>query len=166
VLTSDRDSYKVGDTPVFTVIAPTECFLTLTNVDEKGEGTVLFPNKFVQNNKIKGKVEVQFPGEKAGFTYRLKDPGVETVIAVCSDKGGEVDGIKHNFTRSALTVVPNYTESVARSVASQPVKRAIVVEGDLAAKPGAKPGAKPAPAAPKAEAPPVSLRNAIKIEVK
>jgi hypothetical protein len=165
VLTSDRDSYKVGDTPVFTVIAPTECFLTLTNVDEKGEGTVLFPNKFVQNNKIKGKVEVQFPGEKAGFTYRLKDPGVETVIAVCSDKGGEVDGIKHNFTRSALTVVPNYTDSVARSVANQPVKRAIVVEGDLAAKPGAKPGAKPAPA-PKAEAAPVSLRNAIKIEVR
>lgn len=166
VLTSDRDSYKIGDTPVFTVVAPTECFLTLTNVDEKGEGTVLFPNKFAQNNKIKGKVEVQFPGEKAGFTYRLKDPGVETVIAVCSDKGGEVDGIKHNFTRSALTVVPNYTESVARSIATQPVKRAIVVEGDLAAKPGAKPGAKPAPAAPKADAPAVSLRNAIKIEVR
>lgn len=170
VLTSDRDRYKVGDTPVFTVVAPTECFLTLTNVDEKGEGTVLFPNKFQQNNKIKGKTEIQFPGEKAGFTYRMKDPGVETVIAVCTDKGGEVDGIKHNFTRSVLTTVPDYSKSVARSVANEPVKRAIVVEGgELAAKPTAaptKPGAKPAtaPAAAK-DAPPVSLRNAIKIEV-
>jgi hypothetical protein len=169
VLTSDRDTYKVGDTPVFTVVAPTDCFLTLTNVDEKGEGTVLFPNKFQQNNKVKGKVELQFPGDKAGFTYRMKDPGVETVIAVCSDKGGEVDGIKHNFTRSVLTSVPDYSASVAKSVANEPVKRAIIVEGgELAAKPGAKPGAKPAPA-PKVEAakdaPAVSLRNAIKIQV-
>jgi hypothetical protein len=169
VLTSDRDTYKVGDTPVFTVVAPTDCFLTLTNVDEKGEGTVLFPNKFQQNNKVKGKVELQFPGDKAGFTYRMKDPGVETVIAVCTDKGGEVDGIKHNFTRSVLTSVPDYSASVAKSVANEPVKRAIIVEGgELAAKPGAKPGAKPAPA-PKVEAakdaPAVSLRNAIKIQV-
>jgi hypothetical protein len=168
VLTSDRDSYNIGDTPVFTVVAPSECFLTLTNVDEKGEGTVLFPNKFQQNNKIKGRVELQFPGDKAGFTYRVKDPGVETVIAVCTDKGGEVDGIKHNFTRSVLTSVPDYSSSVARSVANQPVKRAIVIEGDLAAKPGAKPGAKPTPvpAPAKGEAPAVSLRNAIKIEVR
>jgi hypothetical protein len=171
VLTSDRDTYKVGDTPVFTVVAPSDCFLTLTNVDEKGEGTVLFPNKFQQNNKVKGKVELQFPGDKAGFTYRMKDPGVETVIAVCTDKGGEVDGIKHNFTRSVLTSVPDYSASVAKSVANEPVKRAIVVEGgELAAKPAApaKPGAKPGPA-PKAEAakdaPAVSLRNAIKIQV-
>jgi hypothetical protein len=174
VLTSDRDTYKVGDTPVFTVVAPTDCFLTLTNVDEKGEGTVLFPNKFQQNNKIKGKVELQFPNEKS-FVYRMKDPGIETVIAVCTDKGGEVDGIKHNFTRSVLTSVPDYSASVAKSVAAEPVKRAIVVEGgDLAAKPAAapaKPGAKPAPGpapkaeAPKADAPPVSLRNAIKIQV-
>jgi hypothetical protein len=173
VLTSDRDTYKVGDTPVFTVVAPTDCFLTLTNVDEKGEGTVLFPNKFQQNNKVKGKVEIQFPGDKAGFTYRMKDPGFETVIAVCTDKGGEVDGIKHNFTRSILTSVPDYSASVAKSVASEPVKRAIVVEGgEVSAKPAAaptKPGAKPAPAPAqqaKADNPPVSLRNAIKIEVR
>lgn len=168
VLTSDRDTYKVGDTPVFTIVAPSDCFLTLTNVDEKGEGTVLFPNKFKQDNKIKGRVEIHFPGDKAGFTYRMKDPGVETVIAVCSDKGGEVDGIKHNFTRSVLTSVPDYSASVAKSVAAEPVKRAIVVEGELSAKPApaGKAGAKPAPKAEAAkDAPAVSLRNAIKIQV-
>jgi hypothetical protein len=95
------------------------------------------------------------------------------VIAVCTDKGGEVDGIKHNFTRSILTSVPDYSASVAKSVASEPVKRAIVVEGgEVSAKPAAapaKPGAKPAPAPAqqaKADNPPVSLRNAIKIEVR
>ncbi|MFX8653153.1 hypothetical protein ABTM19_20720, partial [Acinetobacter baumannii] len=29
-LTSDQDSYRLGDTPVFTIVSPRDCFLTLT----------------------------------------------------------------------------------------------------------------------------------------
>src|SRR5207249_4446308 len=85
VLISDRDSYKVGEEPVFTVQAPRDCFLTVTSIDEKGEGTVLFPNEFAKANSIKGKVPFELGGPKLGFRYRMKDPGSETVTAVCTE---------------------------------------------------------------------------------
>jgi hypothetical protein len=165
-LTSDKDVYQVGDTPVFTVVSSRDCTLTLTDVDDKGEGTVLFPNKFQQNNFIKAKQTVVLPGANAGFQYRMKDKGTETVIAVCTEGGGEADGIKHDFSRSAFTTIPNYTGTVTRAIAVvSDCKRAIAVEGKttasacgsvpskeavLPAKPAAKPGsaspAKPAAA--------------------
>jgi Domain of unknown function (DUF4384) len=173
-LISDKDEYKVGDSPVFTVVAPKDCFLTLTNVDDKGLGTVLFPNKFQQDNKIKAGASVLIPGAKAPFVYRMKDKGVETVTAVCKVVGGEVDGIKHDFTRSAFTNTGNYTSSVARSLALEGgTKRAIAVDP---VKPEAKPAAKgPAPKVVQKEEPKVkpvasdereSIRAAIKIGVK
>lgn len=128
-LTSDRDVYRQGDTPVFTVLARKSCFLTLTNLDDKGVATVLLPNRFQQDNRVKAGQEVQFPGPDAPFRYRMKDKGFEQVIATCSE-AREVDGIKHDFARSALTTVPNYTRSVARAIAIDAKgKRAIAVEG-------------------------------------
>jgi hypothetical protein len=115
-LISDRDSYRQGDTPVFTVVSSRDCFLTLSNLDEKGTLTVLLPNKFQQNNRVKAGQEVQFPGPKAPFQYRMADRGVETVIATCSE-GSDVDGIKHDFGKSNLTTVQNYTRSLARAIA-------------------------------------------------
>jgi hypothetical protein len=172
-LISDKDAYKVGDSPVFTVVAPKDCFLTLTNVDDKGEGTVLFPNKFQQDNKVKGGATVQVPGPKAPFTYRMSGKGVETVTAVCKVEGGNVDGIKHDFNRSAFTATGNYATSVARSLSLEGgTKRAIAVDP---VKPGAKaPPAKEAPQAAKKEEPKVkpvasdvreSFRAAIKVDV-
>jgi hypothetical protein len=168
-LTSDKDEYKQGDSPIFTVVSPKDCFLTLTNIDDKGEGTVLFPNKFQQNNKVKAGQAVQLPGANAPFAYRMKDKGLETVTAVCKEAGGEVDGIKHDFARTAFTPTGNYTNTVARSIAVQGgTKRAIAVEP---AKPGT-PDAKPVAQAEVAKVKPVasdsreSFRAAIKIEVR
>lgn len=119
-LTSDKDTYRQGDGPQFTILSARECFLTLTNVDEKGEGTVLFPNRFQQDNRIRPNAEVTLPGANAPFQYRMKDKGVETVIAVCTEGNKGVDGIQHDFTRSTFTSIPNYTRSVARSIAVEP----------------------------------------------
>jgi hypothetical protein len=116
-LTSDKSAYRQGDTPIFSVVSSRDCFLTLTDVDDKGEGTVLFPNKFQQDNRVKAHAEVQFPAADAPFQYRMKDKGFETVIAVCSEHNISVDGIVHNFAGSNFTTVPDYTRSVARSIA-------------------------------------------------
>jgi Domain of unknown function (DUF4384) len=115
-LISDRDDYRRGDTPVFTVVAARDCFLTLTDVDQKGEGTVLFPNRFQQNNRIRAGAVVQLPGDNASFQYRMKDRGFETVIAVCTETNTGIDGIQHDFSRSAFTSIPDYTGAVARSI--------------------------------------------------
>jgi hypothetical protein len=113
---------------------------------------------------------VLLPGANAPFTYRMKDKGVETVTAVCKVAAGEVDGIKHDFSRSAFTATGNYTNTVARTIAVQTgSKRAIAVDP---VKPGAKPAAKVEVKADEPKLKPVasdereSFRAAIKIEVK
>jgi hypothetical protein len=161
-LTSDKDVYKLGETPVFTIVSSKDCFLTLTNIDEKDTLTVLLPNKFQQDNKIKAGVPVSFPGAKAPFIYKLGDKGKETVQAVCSDKP-EVDGIKNDFNKAPLTTVQNNTRSLGERLQKQGPTRKIEV---LAAPAG---GA-PAPAGKVAVAPKPSgsdiKRTAIKIEVR
>ena len=76
-LTSDADYYRSGDGPVFTIASTRDCYLTLTNVDEKGEGTVLLPNRFQQDNLISAGRRSSFPGANAPFQFRTKDKGVE-----------------------------------------------------------------------------------------
>ena len=121
-LISDKSLYKVGDTPVFTIVSARDCFLTITNVDDKGAGSVLFPNRFQQENKIKAGEEFVLPIATARFQYRFLEPRIESVVAVCTEKNTEVDGIKHNFTRSILTNVDQYTRSVARAIQVEPKK--------------------------------------------
>jgi len=119
-LTSDADVYNPGDAPVFTIASPRDCYLTLTDVDQKGEGTVLLPNRFQQDNFIRAGVPVQFPGGSAPFKYQMRDSGLETVVAVCSQRSTGADGISHDFTRDAFTSVPNYNAALARAIAVVP----------------------------------------------
>lgn len=163
-LTSDKDSYRQGDSPVFTIVSPRDCFLTLTNVDEKGEGTVLLPNKFQQDNKIKANVPIEFPGRGAPFQYKMKDKGIETVVAVCAAKAEGGDKIEHNFNRSAFTQVPNYRAALARSIS-------VVAANPNAASAVAGTTNTGAPAAGGPKTPPredsrASARAAIKLDVR
>jgi hypothetical protein len=121
-LTSDKDSYNLGDTPLFTIVAPRDCFLTLTDIDERGEGTVLFPNSFQQDNLIMAGVPIRFPGDGAPFRFRMKDKGIETVTAVCAAQAGGGDRIRHDFRTNQFTPVPNYTNALARSIAVEAVR--------------------------------------------
>ena len=163
-LTSDQDSYKVGDTPVFTVVSPRDCFLTITDIDEKGVGTVLLPNAFQQDSRIRAGAPIQFPGAGAPFKFRMKDPGVETVTAVCAAIVTGGDKIQHDFKKDQFTPVPNYTNAVARS---------IVVEAAGAPRPPAVAGvtnsgnaAAGGPREPPPEGSRASLRAAIKLQVR
>ncbi len=119
-LESEAQIYRTGDVANFTVVAPQGCFLTLVDQDDRGrDATVIFPNKFQQMNFIRGNTAVTLPGADAPFQFRLKEPGTETVTAICTDKDIPVDGIIHDFNRSSFTAVPDYPKAV---------KRAIVVE--------------------------------------
>lgn len=117
ILSSEAQIYRVGDVANFTVVAPQGCYLTLVDQDDRGrDATVIFPNKFQQMNFIRGNVAVTLPGADAPFQFRLKDPGTETVTAICTDKDIPVDGIIHDFNRSAFTSVPDYAKAVKRSI--------------------------------------------------
>jgi hypothetical protein len=118
-LTSDKTNYRANDTATFTIVSSQDCYLTLINLDEKGTGaTVIFPNKFQQENRISANMQMIIPADPdSPFQFRLKDTGTETVIAVCTDKNVPVDGISHDFGRSAFTSLPDYTRSIARGIA-------------------------------------------------
>jgi len=157
-LTSDRSDYKVNDLPVFSIKAKEDCHLTLINVDGKGEGTVIFPNKFQQDNFLPAGKEAQFPGATAPFQFRLKDPGTETVIAICNATGKEADGIKHDFKKRQFTELGNYRDFLTRQ---------IVVEGaEKIAEGKGKSDEKKTDVAPATPTSDILSRTAIKLEVK
>lgn len=94
---------KVGDKPKFTVRVDRDCYLTLVNINEAGEGVVLFPNKFDQNNLIAKEKSFVFPPENAAFEFEFRDPGIETVVAICDESGKATTGIVHDFDQSDFT---------------------------------------------------------------
>jgi hypothetical protein len=122
VLFSDKSVYYVNEHPVFTVKSHVDCHLELHNVDKTGHGTVIYPNKYQQRNFLKAGKTFQFPGPKSPFDFRLRDPGVETVIAVCNATGKTVHGIKHNYRKAAFTPVPDYNKRLTRQIVVQAKK--------------------------------------------
>ena len=115
-LTSDKTAYKVNDLPVFSITSKEDCSLTLINVDSNGDGTVIFPNKFQQDNFLPAGKEAQFPSGDAPFQFRLKDPGT---IAICNAGGKRVDGIKHDFKKRGFTELGNYRGFVTRQIVAE-----------------------------------------------
>ncbi len=116
-LYSNKSSYSTTEHPVITVISKSDCFLTLINIDRHDKATVLFPNRFQQDNHIIAAQEFKFPDPTAApFQFSLTEPGVETVTAVCTQDNRAVDGIAHDFSKSALTSTLNYTETLSRAI--------------------------------------------------
>ncbi|HUU24666.1 MAG TPA: DUF4384 domain-containing protein [Methyloceanibacter sp.] len=115
-LTSDKSNYRVNDLPVFSIKSSKGCHLTLINVEADGNGTVIFPNTFQQDNFLPANTEMKFPDADAPFQFRLKDPGTETVIAICNATGVEADGIEHDFKTRQFTPLGNYRQFLTRRI--------------------------------------------------
>lgn len=161
-LFSNKSAYAVNELAVFSVRSAEDCHLTLINVDGKGDGTVIFPNKYQQTNFLKAGREFRFPDTDAPFNFRLKDKGSETVIAVCNASGKTADGIRHDFKTRGFTPLGNYRKFLTRQIVVE--ARAKVEAGKQAQKiqVASEAAARPAPAAAKA---PILARTAIKFQV-
>ncbi|MFO1185786.1 MAG: DUF4384 domain-containing protein [Bauldia sp.] len=158
-VTSDRFDYRVNDTPVFTVSTSRECYLTLIDVDPKNVATVIFPNRFQQDNRIFPGRDIVLPPAGAGYRYRLDAPGFETVIAICSTDSKPVENIQYNFNQNAFTDIGNINNHTRSVVRSQAQTRAIRVEENARVNgPGVAPTPKPTDT--------VVARTAIKLGVK
>jgi hypothetical protein len=115
-LFANKTTYVAGELPVFIAQSDRDCHLTLINVDDKGTGTVLFPNKFEQDTQVKANQAFEYPRPDAPFQFRLKDVGTETVIALCNAKSGDVDTIVHNFNSKDFTDLGDYAKFVTRAI--------------------------------------------------
>ena len=102
-IVANKSRFSLGDKPVFTVRTDRDCRLTLINVDSSGVGTVIYPNRFDQNNAISGNRDFQYPAADAAFDFAFSETGTETVIAICDTKGDALEKVIHDFNTRAFT---------------------------------------------------------------
>ena len=115
-LFSDKSVYRRNQAAVFTVKSEVGCYLTLINVDGSGKATVIFPNRFQQENFLPANKTLHVPDASAGFEFRLQDQGTETVVALCSESPDPARGITHDFARHAFTPLGDYRSFVSRQI--------------------------------------------------
>ncbi len=120
-LLASQSAYKVNDLAVFTVTSDADCHLTLINIDSKGTGTVIYPNKYQQESLLKAGKAFEFPGSEAPFQFRLKDAGTEKVIALCTPNDKKTQ-IAHDFTNKAFTDLGNYEKYATRAIVVEAAK--------------------------------------------
>lgn len=117
-LLSDKVTYKTGDALSLTVKTSADCYLTLISLDVRGRGTVIYPSDFEQNNLLIASRTLRLPGEGAPYVFRLRDPGRERIVALCSPAGGAVDGIRHDFERQRFTDLGDYGTFLTQATAA------------------------------------------------
>ncbi len=127
----NQSEFIKGQPVSFIVQSEKPCYLTLLNIPEKGETTVIFPNKFNQNNRIDAGVKYEVPGRLIKrFTLRFGHTGAERVIAICNASRPDPIGIQHNFNNQAYTTFKNYEQVITRGFSDRRRTRQILVEAD------------------------------------
>jgi hypothetical protein len=135
-LISDKSRYQINEPPVFTVRSEEDCYLTLINVDGHGVATVIFPNKFQQDNLLRADHDLDFPSADANFQFAFTEAATETVIAICSLDDKPVDDITYDFGTD-FTALGDYDEVLTRAikpVAKKPAEPQPTKHGDIVAR--------------------------------
>lgn len=115
VLYSDKARYRKGDLLNIVVRVGADCHLTVVSIDQRGRGTVIFPSDFESNTLLTAGQELRLPGPGAPYSFRLNEPGRETIVALCNEAGSATDGIRHDFERQRFTDLGNYATHLAQN---------------------------------------------------
>jgi len=113
-LVADRSSYAPGDEAHFTVASEQPCRLTLIAVDPHGRATVLVPNEFQKTVMLAAGDILAIPSAEAGFRFRFRERGKETVIAICGLKGKSFEPVAYDFERQNFPDLGDWREFVRR----------------------------------------------------
>jgi hypothetical protein len=88
-LTSDHADgvYDIGDKLVLTFKSEADAYLTLLDFTATGQIIVLYPNKWVKDNKVKAGEEITIPAAGQKFAMKAGGPvGVDVVKAIVTNK--------------------------------------------------------------------------------
>lgn len=87
-LRSDKAQYRVGDEVKLFVTAEQDCQLTVLDLGTSGKVNVLLPNRYQQDNFIRGGQTIQIPSDIAKERYVVKAPsGTDHIVAICNKQG-------------------------------------------------------------------------------
>ncbi|MBI3269417.1 MAG: protein kinase [Planctomycetes bacterium] len=82
---AESNAGRIGDTFRIVCVCERDAHLTLVNVGPTGNVTILFPNAYATENRVRGGEVVRVPGDGHGFEYVLSAPaGRETLIAIAT----------------------------------------------------------------------------------
>ncbi|PIR00340.1 MAG: hypothetical protein COV66_07610 [Nitrospinae bacterium CG11_big_fil_rev_8_21_14_0_20_45_15] len=80
---TDKKEYQINEKIVFYVKAEESGYLTLFDVSSNGNITVIFPNKYHQDNFVRKGVTYQVPSPNYGFEFDIQGPrGLERAKAI------------------------------------------------------------------------------------
>ncbi len=122
-IAANKNTYRRGDVLTLRVSSTADCHLTLVNVDVHGRGTVIFPNELANGNALAVNQELIVPAPDAGYLLRVKEAGLERVVALCNLGTGAVDGIRHDFERQRFTDLGDYRTFLAKAIAGDTAER-------------------------------------------
>jgi len=81
----EEGTYKPGEEIKFFFKSSKDCYLTLIDVGTSGQVTILFPNEYQKDNKVKAGVTYSIPKEGARYVCRAREPvGEEVVKAIAT----------------------------------------------------------------------------------
>ncbi len=82
---TDKTNYRVREPINFYFKAERDCYISLVDINSKGEITQLFPNQFDRNNRIQGGRTYHIPGDTYGFQLKAQPPvGTDRIYAIAS----------------------------------------------------------------------------------
>jgi mono/diheme cytochrome c family protein len=120
-LVVDPPAPKAGDQIHLRARTEAPCHLTLINIDKAGRATVIFPNDFEPSNFVEAGRDVIVPGPQAPYRLKARDPGRETIVAVCTPTFA-ADGIVHDFERQRFTELGDYRAFLKRAMSAEAKK--------------------------------------------
>ncbi|MEO1282879.1 MAG: DUF4384 domain-containing protein, partial [Pseudomonadota bacterium] len=119
--------HQTGDELVLDVTTTRDCRLTLVNIEPNGRATVLFPNQFAKDNKLKSDQPLTVPDPNGPFLLSLDDIGRETFVAIClMEDRQSLPGIVHDFDIQPFTILGDWRSHVRRQLDADRRERVLV----------------------------------------
>lgn len=116
-LRTDKSVYHPGEKARIMVTPEKDCSLTLLDVGTSGQVTVLFPNRYQQDNRVLAGQTVVIPGDAAVVDYQVSGPaGVEALIGICRTDNKPVFPGQFDFRKNIYQTWGN-SQVVAKDLA-------------------------------------------------
>lgn len=125
-ISTDKPSYRIGDTVRFGLRVNRDAYVTLVNIGTSGDITIIYPNRFHPSHFVRAGQDVAIPPPDAGFTLTVQGPaGFDQVRAIATEDpvqllAGDFAGQSTTFrsldrvqTRSLVVTINAEREKVA-----------------------------------------------------